>query len=60
MTYRHGGISAVKALMAGGRTDAQLRVALEKTLAMSWPEIERTWRAHVLEYAESPPRKQKS
>ncbi|HEX9084152.1 MAG TPA: hypothetical protein VF836_05395, partial [Gemmatimonadaceae bacterium] len=60
MTYRHGGISAVKALMAGGRTDAQLRVALEKGLGMSWPEIERTWRAHVLEYVESPTRKKGS
>jgi hypothetical protein len=54
MTYLRGGIPAVKALMASGRTDAQLRVALQKELAMSWPEIERTWRAHVLSYAQAP------
>lgn len=57
MTYRHGGIAAVKALMAGGRTDAQLRTALEKGLEMSWPEIERMWRAHILDYALDPTRK---
>lgn len=57
MTYRHGGIAAVKALMAGGRTDAQLRAALEKGLEMSWPEIERRWRAHILEFALDPTRK---
>ncbi|HVS59802.1 MAG TPA: hypothetical protein VHE82_03800 [Gemmatimonadaceae bacterium] len=50
MTYQHGGMTAVKALMTGGRTDAQLRAALKKGLAMSWPEIERMWRAHVLEF----------
>jgi hypothetical protein len=44
-------------LMASGRTDAQLRVALQKELAMSWPEIERTWRAHVLSYAQAPNKK---
>lgn len=54
MTHQHGGIAAVKALMTSGRTDAQLRAALEKALDMSWPEIERTWRAHVLKYAISP------
>lgn len=54
MTYRHGGITAVKALMAAGRTDTQLRAALTKALEMSWPEIERTWRAHVLKYVVSP------
>jgi len=57
MTYRHGGITAVKALMAGGRTDAQLRAALKKALEMSWPELERMWRAHVLEYALVPTKK---
>lgn len=57
MTYRHGGIAAAKALMAGGRTDAQLRAVLEKSLEMSWPEIERMWRAHVLEYALTPTKK---
>jgi hypothetical protein len=57
MTYRHGGIATVKALMAGGRTDVQLRAALEKSLGMPWPEIERMWRAHVLEYALDPTRK---
>jgi hypothetical protein len=51
MTYQRGGISAVKALMSAGRSDAQVRVALEKNLAMSWPDIERAWRAHVLSYA---------
>jgi hypothetical protein len=51
MTYQHGGIPAVKALMASGRTDPQLRVGLQKHLEMSWPEIERMWRAHILEYA---------
>ena len=60
MTYQHGGIAALRALMASGRTTAQLRAALEKSLGMPWPEIERTWRAHVLDYAESPPRKQRS
>lgn len=50
MTYRHGGITALKALMAGGRTDAQLRAALQKGIGVSWPEIERMWRAHVLEF----------
>ncbi len=54
MTYQHGGIGAVKALMSGGRTDAQLRAALEKNLAMTWPEIERAWRAHVHTYAHKP------
>ena len=48
MTYQHGGIPAVKALMAAGRSDAQLRAALVKGLEISWPEIERMWRAHVL------------
>ena len=57
MTYRHGGIVAVKALMTSGRTDAQLRTALEKALEMSWPEIERRWRAHILEYAVPAPRR---
>jgi hypothetical protein len=57
MTYQHGGIAGLKALMAGGRTDTQLRIALEKSLGMSWPEIERTWRAHVLEYASDPTKK---
>jgi hypothetical protein len=50
MTYLHGGIPAVKALMAAGRSDAQLRAALVKSLEISWPAIERMWRAHVLEY----------
>lgn len=54
MTYRRGGMAPVKSLMAGGRTDAQLRVALERALGKSWPEIERMWRAHVLRYAVSP------
>jgi len=57
MTFQHGGIPAVKALMAIGRTDAQLRVALQKSLGMSWPEIKRMWRAHVLEYALVPGKK---
>ena len=57
MTYQHGGIQAVKALMAIGRTDAQLRVALQKSLGMSWPEIKRMWRAHILEYALVPGKK---
>jgi hypothetical protein len=60
MTYQHGGVAALKALMASGRTNAQLRAGLEKALGMSWPEIERTWRAHVQEYADSPTKKQKS
>jgi hypothetical protein len=54
MTYQHGGIAAVKALMAGGRTNAQLRTALEKNLEMTWPEIERMWRAQVLTDARKP------
>jgi hypothetical protein len=57
MTYQNAGIPAVKALMASGRTDAQLRVALRKGLGMSWPEIERRWRAHVLKYALVPSKK---
>jgi hypothetical protein len=57
MTYRHGGVVAVKGLMAGGRTDAQLRASLEKALEMPWPQIEQAWRAHVLEYAADPTRK---
>ena len=57
MTYQHGGIPAVKALMASGRTDAQLRMAVQKSLEMSWPEIKRMWRAHVLEYALAPTKK---
>ena len=57
MAYGHGGIAAVKGLMAGGRTDAQLRASLEKGLEMSWPRIEQAWRAHVLEYAADPARK---
>lgn len=57
MTYQHAGIPAVKALMASGRTDTQLRVALQKSLGMSWPEIGQTWRAHVLKYAISPNKK---
>lgn len=57
MTYQHGGIPAVKTLMASGRSDAQLRVALQKSLGMSWPEIEQMWRAYVLEYALPPTRK---
>ena len=54
MTYLHGGVAAVKALMTAGRTDAQLRAALEKNLGTTWPEIERLWRAHVLTYARKP------
>ncbi len=57
MTFQHGGIPAVKALMAIGRTDAQLRAALQKGLGMPWPEIERMWRAHILEYALVPGKK---
>lgn len=54
MTYQHRGIRAVKMLMAGGRTDAQLRAALQGNLEMTWPEIERMWRAHVLTYGHKP------
>lgn len=54
MTYQHGGIRALKALMASGRADAQLRAALQRNLEMTWPEIERSWRAHVLTYAHKP------
>ena len=50
MTYQHGGIPAVKALMSAGRSDTQLRTALVKGLMMSWPEIARMWRAHVLNF----------
>ena len=57
MTYRRGGIQAVKALMASGRTDAQLRVAVQKSFETSWLEIERLWRVHVLEYALAPIKK---
>jgi hypothetical protein len=54
MTYQHGGIPGLKAVMASGRTPAQVRTALEKNLGMSWPEIERAWRSHILEYASTP------
>jgi hypothetical protein len=57
MTYLHGGIPAVKALMAAGRSDAQLRAALVKVLEMPWPEIDRKWRAYVLESARVPTKK---
>lgn len=57
MVYRHGGVAAVKGLISGGRTDPQLRASLEKGLEMSWPQIERAWRAHVLEYAADSTRK---
>jgi len=51
MTSQHGGIAALKALMASGRTTAQLRAGLEKALGMPWTEIGQAWRAHVLGYA---------
>lgn len=51
MTYQHGGIAALKALMASGRTTAQVRAGLEKALDMPWTEIGQAWRAHVLGYA---------
>ena len=51
MTSQHGGIAALKALMATGRTTAQLRAGLEKALGMPWTEIGQAWRAHVLGYA---------
>jgi hypothetical protein len=57
MTYAHGGVAALKALMASGRTTAQLRAGLEKALGMPWSEIGPAWRAHILEYALSPQKK---
>ena len=57
MTYQHGGIPALKALMASGRSNAQVRAALEKSLGISWPEIARAWRSHVLEFASRAPTK---
>ena len=48
MAFERGGIEAVKMLLASGRTDAELRSALEDILRAEWPEVVARWRARAM------------
>jgi hypothetical protein len=60
LAYQHGGITAVKTLMNGGRSDDDLRASAPKVFGKPWPDIEAHWRRYVLGFADSPqsPRRQ--
>jgi hypothetical protein len=48
MLYTRGGVRAVKAALAGGFTDAALKVALQRELGRSWNDIQSDWRQRAL------------
>ena len=48
MVFDNGGNAAVKALLANGYTDTDLRVGLQRALGKPWTEIQADWRRRSL------------
>jgi hypothetical protein len=48
MVNEHGGVDAVKSLLRAGRSDAELRDALSRSLGIPWQEIMMEWRRRIL------------
>ena len=48
MVFDRGGVPALKALIAKGRSDADLKAGLQQVLGKTWPEVQAAWRRTAL------------
>jgi hypothetical protein len=48
MVFEQGGVSALKRLIASGRSDAELRAGLQQLLGRRWRDIQDEWRRRAL------------
>ena len=48
MVFERGGVSALKTLIASGRTDADLKAGLQHVLGKPWSDIQTEWRRGAL------------
>jgi hypothetical protein len=48
LVYRAGGVNALQQLLRSGRSHDELKATVTRLLGITWPEVERRWKAHII------------